>query len=54
VDVYVLDFYERNIFESTTSNSSIDLNASKWASGNYLLLIRGQNGVTAAQSIVKP
>ena len=54
VEVYVLDFYERNIFEGKTNNNSIDLDASQWASGSYLLLIRDKNGVTAAQSIVKP
>ena len=50
----MLDFYERNIFEGKTNNNSIDLDASQWASGSYLLLIRDKNGVTAAQSIVKP
>ncbi len=53
VKIYVLDFYERTVFETSTSSKSIQLNANNWASGNYLLLIRGNDGTTAAQNIVK-
>jgi len=53
VDIYVLDFYERTVFETTTSNKTLKLNSKNWANGNYLLLIRSSNGLTAAQNIVK-
>lgn len=53
VKIYVLDFYERTVFETNSSSKNIQLNASNWASGNYLLLIRGNDGTTAAHNIVK-
>ncbi len=53
VDVYVLDFYERTVFQTNTNGQNIQLNAQNWASGNYLLLIRSADGSTAAQNIVK-
>jgi hypothetical protein len=53
VDVYVLDFYERTVFETTTSSKTLKLDSKNWSNGNYLLLIRSSNGLTAAQNIVK-
>jgi len=53
VDVYVLDFYERTVFETRTSNKTLKLDSKNWSNGNYLLLIRSSNGLTAAQNIVK-
>ena len=53
VSVYVIDFYERTVFETSTTNKTLKLDSRNWASGNYLLLIRSSNGFTAAQNIVK-
>ena len=53
VKIDVLDFYERTVFETNSSSKNIQLNANNWASGNYLLLIRANDGTTAAQNIVK-
>ena len=53
VNVYVFDFYERTVFEKTTSGKSMNIDSKNWANGNYLLLIRSNNGFTAAQNIVK-
>lgn len=53
VNVYVIDFYERTVFETSTSNKTLNLDSRNWANGNYLLLIRSNNGFTAAQNIVK-
>ncbi len=53
VNVYVIDFYERTVFETSTSNKTLKLDSRNWANGNYLLLIRSNTGFTAAQNIVK-
>jgi hypothetical protein len=53
VNVYVIDFYERTVFETSTSDKTLKLDSRNWANGNYLLLIRSNNGFTAAQNIVK-
>jgi hypothetical protein len=53
VNVSVFDFYERTVFETSTSSKSLNIDSKNWANGNYLLLIRSNNGLTAAQNIVK-
>jgi hypothetical protein len=54
VTIYVVDFFERTVFETHTSDRSFLLDGSNWSSGNYLLLIRTNNGRTAAVQIGKP
>ena len=54
VDVYVIDYFERTVYQSNTSASNISIDGKKWTSGNYLLLIRSKDGSTAAVNLVKP
>jgi hypothetical protein len=53
VTVYVVDFFERTVFEKKSTDKMISINASNWSSGNYLLLIRTSDGRTAATQISK-
>ncbi len=54
VTIYVVDFFERTIFEKTTRESKFLIDGSAWSSGNYLLLVRTKDGRTAAMQIAKP
>ena len=53
VTIYVVDFFERTVFEKKSSDKSISIDGSNWSSGNYLLLIRTADGKTAATQISK-
>lgn len=54
VDVYVIDYFERTVYQSNTSASNLSIDSKNWTAGNYLLLIRAKDGSTAAVSLVKP
>jgi hypothetical protein len=54
VTIYVVDFFERTVFEKTTRESKFLIDGSAWSSGNYLLLIRTKDGRTAAMQVAKP
>ncbi len=53
VTIYVVDFFERTVFEKKSSDKSTSIDGSNWSSGNYLLLIRTADGKTAATQISK-
>jgi hypothetical protein len=54
VDVYVIDYFERTVYQSNTTASNISIDGKNWTAGNYLLLIRSKDGSTAAVNLVKP
>lgn len=54
VDVYVIDYFERTVYQSSTTASNISIDGKGWTAGNYLLLIRSKDGSTAAVNLVKP
>jgi hypothetical protein len=54
VDVYVIDYFERTVYQSNTIASNISIDGKNWTAGNYLLLIRSKDGSTAAVNLVKP
>lgn len=54
VEIYVVDFFERTIYQGHTNSNSANISSKNWKAGNYLLLIRSADGATSAQTIVKP
>ena len=54
VTVYVLDYFERTIYEEKTNSASIKLNTQNWTPGTYLILVRSDDGTTAASPLLKP
>ncbi len=54
VTIYVVDFFERTVFEKKLKERNTSIDGSNWSSGNYLLLIRSADGRTAATQISKP
>ena len=54
VEIYVVDFFERTIYEGHSKSNSANISTQNWKAGNYLLLIRSADGATSAQMIVKP
>lgn len=54
VSVYVLDYFERTICEEKTNGSALMLNTSNWTPGTYLILVRSDDGTTAASPLIKP
>jgi hypothetical protein len=53
VDIYVLDFYERTLFEGSTQEARFTVDASRWAPGSYFVLVRTQQGSTAVSTLIK-
>jgi len=53
VTIYVVNFFERTVFEKKSNEKSISIDGSNWSTGNYLLLIRTADGKTAATQISK-
>jgi hypothetical protein len=53
VEVYVLDFYERTLYSTTTNEASLSVDATAWANGNYFILARTPQGKTAVTTFLK-